>query len=145
MAFQRGNGLAADGVVGINTWNAIFSQQAPPASVWPPFPGVVLRRGMNGPSIRQVQERLNELGANPRLNPDGAFGPLTEAAVMAFQRGNGLAADGVVGDAVIIRPTQKTQQLSGFREFGLISCTSNNSMGLGVQGGCPASKEDKYG
>jgi|GEM_PF-7057063 len=47
------------------------------ASVWPPFPGVVLRRGMNGPSIRQVQERLNELGANPRLNPDGAFGPLT--------------------------------------------------------------------
>ncbi|MCL2188275.1 MAG: hypothetical protein FWC16_04335 [Defluviitaleaceae bacterium] len=40
--------------------------------VWPPYPGVVLRRGMNGPSIRQVQERLNFLGASPRLVADGA-------------------------------------------------------------------------
>jgi len=39
--------------------------------VWPSYPGVVLRRGMQGPSITQVQERLNELGANPRLATDG--------------------------------------------------------------------------
>jgi len=102
-AFQRANGLAADGVVGPNTWNTLFSPQAPPQpppqppSVWPPYPGVILRRGMTGPSIRQVQERLNELGANPRLAADGAFGPMTEAAVAAFQRANGLVADGVVG------------------------------------------------
>jgi len=63
-------------------------------SVWPPYPGVLLRRGMQGPSIMQVQERLNELGANPRLNTDGIFGPLTEAAVIAFQRANGLVPDG---------------------------------------------------
>ena len=67
------------------------------ATIWPPYPGIVLRRGMNGPSIAQVQERLNELGANPRLATDGNFGPLTEAAVIAFQRANGLTADGVVG------------------------------------------------
>jgi len=97
MAFQRSSGLNADGVVGPRTWEALFTQAPPPPTVWPPYPGVVLRRGMNGPSIRQVQERLNELGANPRLATDGVFGPLTEAAVMAFQRANGLNADGVVG------------------------------------------------
>jgi len=100
-AFQRANGLVPDGVVGQNTWNVLFSPQAtpqpPPSSVWPPYPGVVLRRGMSGPSISQVQERLNELGANPRLSTDGAFGPMTEAAVVAFQRANGLVPDGVVG------------------------------------------------
>ena len=42
------------------------------SDIWPPYPGVVLRRGMTGPSIRQAQERLNELGANPRLATDGA-------------------------------------------------------------------------
>jgi peptidoglycan hydrolase-like protein with peptidoglycan-binding domain len=63
-------------------------------SVWPPYPGVVLRRGMQGPSIVQVQERLNELGAQPRLAADGIFGPLTEAAVTAFQRVSGLTAEG---------------------------------------------------
>jgi len=75
-----------------------------PQPVWPPYPGVVLRRGMQGVSIRQMQERLNELGANPRLATDGIFGPLTEAAVIAFQKSRGLTPDGIVGDAVIIRP-----------------------------------------
>jgi len=97
VAFQRANGLTADGIVGPITWNTLFTRQPEPPAVWPPYPGVVLRRGLQGPSIRQVQERLNELGANPRLATDGVFGPLTEAAVMAFQRANGLVPDGIVG------------------------------------------------
>ena len=103
MAFQRSAGITVNGIVGPVTWNALFTNQpvspppTPPAAVWPPYPGVVLRRGMNGPSIRQVQERLNTLGASPALATDGIFGPLTEAAVMAFQRSRGLTADGIVG------------------------------------------------
>jgi len=97
MAFQRSRGLNADGIVGPITWNALFTPSPTPPTIWPPFPGVTLQRGMQGPSIRQVQERLNGLGANPRLATDGVFGPLTEAAVMAFQRSMGLTADGVVG------------------------------------------------
>jgi len=69
----------------------------PPENIWPPFPGVILQRGMQGPSIKQVQERLNVLGTNPRLSEDGIFGPITEAAVMDFQRQHGLKVDGIVG------------------------------------------------
>jgi len=69
----------------------------PPPNVWPPYPGIVLRRGMQGPSIRQIQERLNNLGASPRLVEDGIFGPLTETAVMTFQGQRNLNTDGIVG------------------------------------------------
>ncbi|MCL2572546.1 MAG: peptidoglycan-binding protein [Defluviitaleaceae bacterium] len=69
----------------------------PPENIWPSFSGVILRRGMQGSSVRLVQERLNILGADPRLTEDGIFGPMTEAAVMAFQRQRGLNVDGVIG------------------------------------------------
>ena len=100
MSFQRQRGLNPNGIVGQLTWNALFGAIPPiqpPPEVWPPYPGLILRRGMQGSSIRQVQERLNVLGTNPRLTADGTFGPLTEAAVIAFQRQRGLNLDGIVG------------------------------------------------
>jgi len=45
----------------------------------------------------KIQKRLNELGANPPLTVDGAYGPKTRNAVLAFQQKHGLVADGVVG------------------------------------------------
>jgi rare lipoprotein A len=51
-----------------------------------------LARGMSGRDVRTLQHLLGVL-------PTGRFGPQTNAAVRSFQRGAGLAVDGVVGPA----------------------------------------------
>lgn len=58
----------------------------------------ILRVGMQGPAIAQLQERLRTAGYyNGAI--DGIFGPQTESAVQALQRSNALDSDGVVGPA----------------------------------------------
>lgn len=52
--------------------------------------------GSRGESVKTLQERLNAKGYNAG-SVDGIFGKNTQAAVMAFQKANGLAADGIVG------------------------------------------------
>ena len=67
--------------------------QARPACA---YPGIALRSGSSGGTVRLVQQKLNSLGE--RLNADGRFGAATAAAVQRFQRRNGLTADGAVGE-----------------------------------------------
>lgn len=55
-----------------------------------------LRLGSTGSAVRALQKRLKTLGFNPG-QIDGRFGTATEAAVLAFQRSEGLLADGIVG------------------------------------------------
>jgi peptidoglycan L-alanyl-D-glutamate endopeptidase CwlK len=56
----------------------------------------VLKPGSSGPEVRRVQTLLAAHGFNP--GPvDGNFGEATEAAVIAFQRSEGMVADGIVG------------------------------------------------
>lgn len=57
----------------------------------------VLRRGMRGDQIEEMQRRLGEAGF--AVSIDGDFGPGTEAVVKAFQAANGLQADGIFGAA----------------------------------------------
>lgn len=40
---------------------------------------------LKGTSVKELQQKLNTAGASPRLNVDGAFGPLTTTALQAFQ------------------------------------------------------------
>lgn len=58
----------------------------------------IIGRGSTGEAVLEVQRLLSTLGFEPG-SADGEFGPLTEAAVGAFQRGQGLVDDGVIGDA----------------------------------------------
>ena len=59
-----------------------------------------LREGSTGPDVTKLQARLKELGFNPG-NADGSFGPGTEAALMAFQKSEGLLADGIAGPTTV--------------------------------------------
>ncbi len=103
-AFQRRYGLTVDGVVGRETWNAIYnefrsiqSDNGTPNA----YPGTTLREGASGQNVRLVQfwlkiahtvySRLND------LTVDGRFGAATTAAVKRFQTYFGLTSDGVVG------------------------------------------------
>ncbi|UJL31707.1 peptidoglycan DD-metalloendopeptidase family protein [Mycolicibacterium vanbaalenii] len=66
------------------------------------YAGVLLYRGMRGPAVVKLQQRLKDTIVS-KLVVDGDFGPKTEAAVRAFQsskwRRPPLVADGVVGPA----------------------------------------------
>lgn len=61
-----------------------------------------LQRGDAGTGVRQLQQRLDDLGYNPGII-DGVFGANTEAAVRQFQRDQGIVADGVVGGSTAQR------------------------------------------
>ncbi len=62
-----------------------------PAKGSRPYPGKMLRKGQPaGPDVLYLQNKLG-------VNPTGPFGPMTHAAVVAFQKKHGLLADGVVG------------------------------------------------
>jgi putative chitinase len=55
-----------------------------------------LREGMTGNDVTGLQTRLQMRGFSPGAI-DGIFGPGTEAAVVAFQKSEGLVPDGIVG------------------------------------------------
>ncbi len=48
--------------------------------------------------IKWIQTALNAIGANPPLDVDGEYGPMTTEAVLQFQKAQGLVADGWAGD-----------------------------------------------
>lgn len=79
---------------------AIVAGSSGPAP--PPTPGVcsvnlpILQNGSQGDPVKSLQVLLNGR-ANQHLAVDGAFGPLTEDAVLAVQRFYKIAVDGVVG------------------------------------------------
>ena len=57
-----------------------------------------LRQGSQGEQVKEVQRRLKQWGYY-NGSVDGVFGAATRAAVIAFQKKNGLTADGIVGKA----------------------------------------------
>ena len=97
-AYQKSKGLAVTGVVDSRTWKALMAASStstkssssstdPTRQYW----SVVLRRGSSGAAVKALQRALGGLVV------DGAFGPLTEARVKAFQKSVKLAQTGVVG------------------------------------------------
>lgn len=107
-AFQTQFGLSADGVVGRETWNALFreyeiiqSDLLGPGIAGGSYPGTPLRQGQKGASVSLAQFYLAIVAAAtsgiPVINVDGNFGSGTAAAVRAFQTKYGLSVDGVIG------------------------------------------------
>lgn len=62
--------------------------------------GVLSKVGSTGTEVRQIQTRLKQWGYY-KGSVDGVYGSGTRSAVIAFQRKNGLNADGVAGPATL--------------------------------------------
>ena len=106
-AFQSRNGLTADGVAGEATLKLIDSGSAKKAATPSPKPTATptptssaLRVGSTGAKVKSMQQRLKALGYYTG-SVDGTFGEGTRKALVAFQKANGLAADGVAGTATL--------------------------------------------
>lgn len=96
LGFQESRGLAADGVVGPDTWRALYE-----AGYRLGDRLLFLRRPMlRGDDVAELQSRLNGLGFDAG-KVDGIFGPDTQQAVLDFQRNRHLAEDGKAGPGVI--------------------------------------------
>ena len=106
-AFQSRNGLTADGVAGEATLKLIDSGSAKKAATPSPKPTATptptssaLRVGSTGAKVKSMQQRLKALGYYTG-SVDGTFGEGTRKALVAFQKANGLSADGVAGTATL--------------------------------------------
>ncbi|MEO1069119.1 MAG: peptidoglycan-binding protein [Cyanobacteria bacterium J06638_6] len=121
--FQTAAGITADGIVGPATWSRLFptppGEANPPTATAPATGGdsqptasstsnagapastaalPVLRPGMEGDVVKQLQQRLRSEGFYSGAI-DGIFGSETEAAVRQAQSANDLTVDGIVGPA----------------------------------------------
>jgi len=114
-SFQRAHGLTVDGKAGPLTQAQLqpYLTGAPAPTTSATVIPVSLPRSVpttaaapyvpvysppaGGMSTAQIQTALNAAGAAPPLTPDGKYGPLTRAAVIAFQHEHGLTQDGMAG------------------------------------------------
>lgn len=109
MAFQRDNGLTADGLAGTQTVNLLYQKangtssssgtsgsgsavSSDPSDLFTE----TLREGASGNAVTAAQQQLKTLGYYT-LSVDGKYGAGSIAAVRNFQSANGLTADGLLG------------------------------------------------
>lgn len=101
IAFQKANGLTADGLAGTRTLELLYKQanSAGSSSSSSSSSGGLtrtLRRGYTGSDVIDVQNRLKALGYYSGAI-DGVYGLGCIEATKNFQKRNGLSADGLMG------------------------------------------------
>lgn len=90
-AFEKKAGLKVDGIADGKTRDAIAKAAKPSVSA--------LKVGSSGARVKTLQSQLKALGYY-KSTVDGSYGPVTKAAVQAFERKHGWKADGIAGATV---------------------------------------------
>jgi N-acetylmuramoyl-L-alanine amidase len=94
--FQQHRLLLVDGIVAENTWTELVEagHKIGERLLYLRVPY------MRGDDVLTFQRQLNELGFDSGPE-DGIFGPLTENALLEFQRNAGINLDGIVGESTL--------------------------------------------
>lgn len=90
--FQKDHRLQVDGIAGPQTLQALYRTSTTASKQTT----LVLRVGSRGQAVKDLQTQLKNLQYY-HSSIDGIYGRLTENAVRAFQRDNGLTVDGIAG------------------------------------------------
>lgn len=123
--FQRKHNLQVDGILGDETLEKLFDEEAMPYTV---------KLGDNGTDVKSIQERLQDLRYLSSKDT-GYFGTDTEAAVKRFQERNDLHVDGNVGEntrEVLYSEDAKAERTSSSSSGG--SSSGGSSSGGGSSG-----------
>lgn len=120
IAFQKANGLSADGVVGTDTSTKLYASNVVSNTV---SSTQTLRVGAVSDAVRDMQNRLITLGYLENGEADGKFGVKTSLALIEFQKANGLSADGVAG----VKTFAKLNSVSAITAGGTGSSTSSGT------------------
>lgn len=99
-AFQEKNGLTASGNGDTNTYTVLYSVNAITAGGLQVDDSTTtvytnLKVGATGNAVLRLQQALSNLKYTVNIN--GVYDETTRAAVLAFQKRNGLTADGIAG------------------------------------------------
>lgn len=106
---------------------------APPVTAPPPAEPVGLRSGAEGDEVLALQTTLESLGFWLG-GADGRYASLTQQAVMAFQKANGLARDGIAGPETLAALAAATRPTAAVVTDG-IELDLQRQLILVVQGG----------
>lgn len=90
-SFEKKHKLKADGIADGKTRDALAAAVTGPAAA--------VKQGMSGAKVKTLQTQLQRLGFY-KAPIDGSFGPVTKAAVQAFERKQGWTPDGIAGARV---------------------------------------------
>lgn len=144
-AFQAANGLTRDGALGPQTRDLLLSNDAQEKS---------LQLGDSGPDVQNAQKRLVKLKYLSSSNATGYFGGITEDAVRAFQKRNGITVSGMLNSYTLKKlnsssakkAAAKSSSSSGSSSSGSSGSSSSSSSGSsGSSGGSVANIGDKTG
>lgn len=122
MLFQQKNGLTVDGIAGLQTLRAMGIASTSSSSGSNKVSSIPIKYGARGNDVKTVQTKLKNWGYY-NGTVDGVFGSGTKSAVTAFQKKNGLSADGIVGSQTLKALGLST---SGASSSGQNSTSSND-------------------
>jgi len=88
-----------------------------------PYKGVVLQQGSKGAGVVVLQQGV-------KATPNGAFGPVTRAALVAFQRKQGISPTGVANDLVWDRLEKRDYPLVAYRGLTLKQGSTGPAVGV---------------